>query len=592
MNRRIFVLVAIGFALLVGFGSLTSIFLITGLNDAIIRSQASHSSALEVRAAIRSLRADYLEMGDALSRLMLTPTLTDDAVAAKRRADANASQHLASAATATSRRDLADLLARLREHDQAVTDRIENDLVTLAGTDLPRAKKIYLTEYLPARAQNMDLVGEALRMASDEVTAATHSNDVKAAKTVSLAWLLVGVFALVGTLSGILLSASVRTIARRFEHAAADVADQRDHLQTIMTAMHDALIVLDAKGRVATVNDAACTLLGWQRQSLVGEPIERYVSLTTRQAEESTAHQAFADKRCTFRARDGSEIPMSVAAAVLRDALGVVHGAVWVAHDLREHLQMLETVATARDAALEGSRVKSEFLANMSHEIRTPLNVITGYADMVLDSPLTTAQREDLSRLRASAVSLLGIINDVLDISKVEAGKIEMECTPFAVRAVVAEVTYALALRADEKGLALSTEVAPDVPDTIRGDPARLRQVILNLVSNAIKFTDAGAVTVRVVPAVTSNGGAALQFSVIDTGIGIPTDKHQLVFEPFTQVDGSMSRRFGGTGLGLTIAARLVDLMGGRIWIESVVGAGSRFHFTVLSDQAQSGLAA
>ncbi|HEY2387696.1 MAG TPA: histidine kinase dimerization/phospho-acceptor domain-containing protein [Candidatus Binatia bacterium] len=226
---------------------------------------------------------------------------------------------------------------------------------------------------------------------------------------------------------------------------------------------------------------------------------------------------------------------MSVSVAALRDADGVVHGAVCVAHDLREHLALLETVATARDAALEGSRVKSEFLANMSHEIRTPLNVITGYADMVLDSTLAPAQRDDLTRMRASAVSLLEIINDVLDISKVEAGKVEMECTPFAVRAVVSEVTHALALRADEKGLRLSTEIDADIPDTMRGDATRLRQVILNLVSNAVKFTAVGAVTVRVVPAVSPTGHAAAQFSVIDTGIGIPADEHDLVFEPFTR---------------------------------------------------------
>jgi signal transduction histidine kinase len=156
----------------------------------------------------------------------------------------------------------------------------------------------------------------------------------------------------------------------------------------------------------------------------------------------------------------------------------------------------------------------------------------------------------------------------------------------------VTDVTQALVLRADQKRLTLRTEIAPDVPDVITGDPTRLRQVVLNLVSNAIKFTDTGAIVVRVARTPSASGPPALQFSVVDTGIGIPADKHHLVFEAFTQVDGSMTRRYGGTGLGLAIAARLVGLMGGRIWIESVAGKGSEFHFTVLSDPARSGLAA
>jgi PAS domain S-box-containing protein len=593
MNKRISLLVAIGFALLIGLGSLTSIFLISGLNETILRSQASHSSALEVRAAVRSLRADYLEMGDAVSGLMLVPVLTDKLIAAKWHADANAAQHLASAEAATRRSDLADVLARLREHDGTVTDRIEVELTSLARTDAAKAKDVYLTQYLPARAHNMELVDEALRMASDEVAAAAHSAETKGVETVSLAWLMFGIFLLVGTLSGVVLSFSVRTIARRFERAAADVVEQRDHLQTVMTAMHDALAVVDAAGIVTTVNDATCALLGWQREDLIGRPIERFVHLPpSPSGGPASVSEPRDDVRCTYVAHDGSEIPMSVSAAPLRDVGGAMHGTVWVAHDMRDHLEMLAAVAAARDAALEGSRAKSEFLANMSHEIRTPMNVIIGYADMLLDSPLTPAQRKDLTRMRASAVALLEIIEDVLDISKVEAGKLTVECVRLAVRTVVADVTQALTLWADEKGLTLSTEIAPDVPDVITGDPTRLRQVILNLVSNAIKFTDTGAVVVRVARAPSASGPPALQFSIVDTGIGIPADKHHLVFEAFTQVDGSMTRRYGGTGLGLTIAARLVGLMGGRIWIESVAGKGSEFHFTVLSDPARSGLAA
>src|SRR5581483_2735028 len=255
-------------------------------------------------------------------------------------------------------------------------------------------------------------------------------------------------------------------------------------------------------------------------------------------------------------------------------------------------VRLLGEIEAARDAALEGSRIKSEFLANMSHEIRTPMNVIIGYIDIVLESQLRTDQRDHLDRVRTSTVALLDIINDVLDISKVEAGKLRIERVPFGLRAVVDEVVQTFMLRAQEKGLALLAEIDPDVPDRVTGDPTRLRQVVVNLVSNAIKFTDAGRVTVQVRPYAATNATRLLHFSVADTGIGIPYDKQGIIFSAFTQADGSMSRRFGGTGLGLTIAARLVELMGGEIWIESTVGEGSVFHFTVQADLDRDGLAA
>jgi signal transduction histidine kinase len=293
----------------------------------------------------------------------------------------------------------------------------------------------------------------------------------------------------------------------------------------------------------------------------------------------------------TFRAKGGEAIPVAASAAALRDGSGGVIGAVIVAHDMRDHERMLAEVASARDAALEGSRVKSEFLANVSHEIRTPMNVIIGYTDIVMESELEAFQRESLGRVRNAAVALLDIINDVLDISKVEAGKLTVERVAFDLRTLVGDVVETLTLRAQEKGLALEYEMEPDVSPQVVGDPRRLRQVLLNLVSNAVKFTERGEVIVRV-GREPSAETSMLRFSVIDTGIGIPSDKQEVIFQAFTQADGSTNRRFGGTGLGLTIAARLVGLMGGRIWVESTVGRGSVFHFTLQADLDRDGLAA
>jgi len=584
MNRRISLLVATGFALLLILGVLVSVVMTTGLKETVLRAQASQASALDVRAAVRSLRADYLQSGDAVSRLMLDPT-QHEPPAAKREADVNQDRHIASAEAATTRGDLKALLAELREHDEQVTNRIEDKLLALAVREPARAKRVYFTQYLPARAHNMQLVDRALAMASEEVKSSVQLTETQAGETLVLAWVIVGLFTIVGATSGVLLSRSVRTIATRFERAAAEVTEQRDHLQAVMTAMQDALIVVDAAGVITTVNDATCALLGWERDGLVGSSIDRFVE-TAPDASPSPAPTV------TFRARDGSVIPISVSAATLRDTAGTMLGTVWVAHDMRDHVRLLGEIEAARDAALEGSRIKSEFLANMSHEIRTPMNVIIGYIDIVLESQLRTDQRDHLDRVRTSTVALLDIINDVLDISKVEAGKLRIERVPFGLRAVVDEVVQTFMLRAQEKGLALLAEIDPDVPDRVTGDPTRLRQVVVNLVSNAIKFTDAGRVTVQVRPYAATNATRLLHFSVADTGIGIPYDKQGIIFSAFTQADGSMSRRFGGTGLGLTIAARLVELMGGEIWIESTVGEGSVFHFTVQADLDRDGLAA
>ncbi len=381
-----------------------------------------------------------------------------------------------------------------------------------------------------------------------------------------------------------------RTFAERvrggvlLELSTQELARQHAYLDALIASTPVAIAVLDERRSVRSVNAAFETLFGYAAADVVGAGIDALIVPEALRSEsndlETRVRRGEVVRVELERMRkDGQRIQVRLSAAAVRAAADGALIALY--EDISDRKAAEAAMRAARDLAERVAQARSAFLANMSHEIRTPMNAVLGFVELVLDTELAPEQRRALELVRTSSEALLTILNDILDYSKIEAEHLELESIPFDLPKVVHATATLLAVRAREKHLELTVDVPPDVPQMVRGDPTRVRQVLMNLIGNAIKFTEEGEVDVSAVVIQRDGDGAAVQFRVRDTGIGIPEEQLGTIFKEFTQADASMTRRYGGTGLGLAISRRLVALMGGELAVTSDVGRGSEFNFTL-----------
>jgi PAS domain S-box-containing protein len=377
----------------------------------------------------------------------------------------------------------------------------------------------------------------------------------------------------------------------------AVLRESEEKFRLLFESSRDAIVTLDSSGHCVDCNRAAVRMFGYpDKRMLLAQDFCTLSSpwqpdgRDSRGAAAELLTRALSDGSNFFewqhRQMDGTQFPaeVSLSLAEIR-GVQVLHGLV---RDISRRKRAEAELRHAKEVAESANRAKSDFLANMSHEIRTPMNTVIGMTEMVLDTNLADAQREQLRMVLKSAESLLSVINEVLDFSKIEAGKLELLPAPFDLRDVVGEAINSLAHRAQTGGLELTCRIEPDVPDILVGDAGRLRQILVNLVGNAVKFTEHGTVAVHVACLSRDAGSVQLRCEVKDTGIGVPEEKQAAIFEAFTQADTSATRRYGGTGLGLAICTRLIELMGGKIGVNSEVGRGSTFFFTARFDTVPS----
>src|SRR5262249_48552530 len=381
------------------------------------------------------------------------------------------------------------------------------------------------------------------------------------------------------------------TLISERDATEARLADEEERTRLVLESAGEAIYGVDRDGRCTFCNPVALRLLGYRsREELLGGGMHELIHHTRKDGPPMPAEECplvGSGRRDSHHQldellwkADGTSFPVEIwSHPIIRR--GVVIGTVVGFVDITERKKAEETLQRAKEAAEAANRAKSEFLANMSHEIRTPMNGILGMTALTLGTKLTPEQHEYLSMVKSSGDSLLKLLNDLLDFSKIEAQKLELETTEFSLEDCVEEALQTLGPTAQKKGIPLLWGIDEDVPKNIQGDVTRLRQVVINLAGNALKFTERGRVAVRASLEKEDRDGCVVRFAVTDTGIGIAQEQREKIFEAFAQADMSTTRRFGGTGLGLSICERLVVLMGGRIWVESRVGAGSQFYFTI-----------
>jgi two-component system, sensor histidine kinase and response regulator len=368
------------------------------------------------------------------------------------------------------------------------------------------------------------------------------------------------------------------------EWARREIALKNQYEELFENA-NDIIYTTDLQGNITSINRATERLTGYNREDVLGVNVSNLFAKEYREVVGQILKQKLQDKAPTtyfveIMARNGHRIPLEISSRLIYEN-GKPAGVQGIGRDITERKRVELERRNAQEAAEAANRAKSEFLANMSHEIRTPLTGVLGMTDLALNTNLNEEQREYLTLARSSGETLLTVINDILDFSKIEAGRLDINPIDFELRDSLGDTLKTLSLRAHEKGLELALHVAHDVPYYVNADPTRLRQIVVNLVGNAIKFTDVGEVVLHVAMESQTEDELALHFTVTDTGIGIPSGKQEMIFAPFTQADSSATRRFGGTGLGLTISFQLTELMGGRLRVESTEGKGSSFHFTI-----------